>query len=48
MADWSAETVPAVALKLPVVEPAAIETEAGTVNAAALLDRATLAVAPAA
>ena len=44
MADWSAEIVPAVALKLADVEPAAIETVAGTVKAAALLER--LMVAP--
>jgi hypothetical protein len=44
VADWSAEIVPAVAVKLADVAPAATETVAGTVNAAALPDR--LMVAP--
>jgi hypothetical protein len=35
--------VPLVAPKVPVADPAAIVTDAGTVRAAALLDKATLA-----
>jgi len=37
------EIVPLVAVKVAVVDPAATVIEAGTVSAAALLDRATLA-----
>jgi len=37
------EIVPAVALKVAVVDPAATVTEAGTVSADTLLDKATLA-----
>jgi hypothetical protein len=39
---WFDVTVPAVAVKLPVVAPAATETDAGTVNAVLLSDVATV------
>jgi len=43
VADWSAEIVPAVAVKLADVEFAGTDTDAGTVSAAALLERVTVA-----
>jgi hypothetical protein len=43
VAVWLAETVPLVALKVAVADPAATVTDAGTVSAAALLDSVTLA-----
>jgi hypothetical protein len=43
VADASAEMLPAVAVKLAEVEPKETETVAGTLKAAALLDRLTVA-----
>jgi hypothetical protein len=43
VAVWLLEIVPLVALKVAVADPAATVTVAGTVSAAALLDKATLA-----
>ena len=42
VAVWSAAIVPAVAVKVAVVDPAGTVTDPGTVSAAALLDRATV------
>jgi len=47
VADWSAEMVPAVAVKFADVEFAGIVTEPGTVRAAALLESVTVAAAAA-
>jgi hypothetical protein len=43
VADWLVEIEQVVALKVAVVRPAATVADAGTVNAVALLDSATLA-----
>ena len=48
VADWSEETVPAVAVKVADVDPAATVTDDGTVNAALLLDIVTAALVVAA